>query len=88
MLPEGELVERACSDLRLLVGAHGRPAFVRHTLWPRAIPQYNLGHGRHLEAMAECERRHPGLFIGGNVRDGISLPDCLLSGVSLANRVS
>ena len=82
------LVERVCSDLRFLLGAHGRPAFVRHTEWPRAIPQYNLGYGRHLEAMAECEARHPGLLIGGNVRDGISLPDCILSGVSLAKRVS
>jgi oxygen-dependent protoporphyrinogen oxidase len=87
-LPRDELVERVCSDLRFLLGAHGRPAFVRHTEWPRAIPQYNLGYGRHLEAMAECEARHPGLLIGGNVRDGISLPDCILSGVSLAKRVS
>ena len=42
-LPRDELVERVCSDLRFLLGAHGRPAFVRHTEWPRAIPQYNLG---------------------------------------------
>jgi oxygen-dependent protoporphyrinogen oxidase len=87
-LPAAELIDRVCADLELLVGARGRPEFVRHTLWPHAIPQYNLGHGRHLDLMAECERLHPGLFIGGNARDGISLPDCLLSGVSLAKRVS
>ncbi len=87
-LPEGELTDRVCADLRLLLGARGSPAFLRHTLWPKAIPQYNLGYGRHLDEMAECERLHPGLFIGGNVRDGISIPDCLLSGVALAKRVS
>jgi oxygen-dependent protoporphyrinogen oxidase len=85
-LPADELVELVRTDLTRLLGAHGKPAFVRHTLWPRAIPQYNLGHGRHLEAMAQCERSHPGLLIGGNVRDGISIPDCLMSGVSLAKR--
>jgi len=83
-----ELTARVCSDLRTLVGAEGKPAFSRHTAWPRAIPQYNLGHGRHLEMMAACERAHPGLFIGGNVRDGIALPQCLSSGAALAKRAS
>jgi oxygen-dependent protoporphyrinogen oxidase len=87
-LPEAELVARVGADLKALVGADGPPAFVRRTPWPRAIPQYNLGYGAHLEAMRRCEADHPGLFIGGNVRDGISLPDCIASGTSLAQRVS
>lgn len=87
-LGEDELLERVCADLRKYVGAEGKPAFARRTVWPRAIPQYNLGYGRHLDAMAQCERDHPGLFIGGSVRDGISLSDCILSGTSLAKRVS
>jgi oxygen-dependent protoporphyrinogen oxidase len=87
-LPKDELVRRVCADLRALLGAQGEPALARHTLWPRAIPQYNLGYGRHIEAIAAFERDHPGLLIGGNARDGISLPDCILSGISLAKRVS
>lgn len=87
-LPADELVARMRGDVEAIFGASGEPVFVRHTLWPRAIPQYNLGYGRHLDAMEQCERSNPGLFIGGSVRDGISLPDCLLSGVSLAKRVS
>lgn len=85
-LEHGALLERVLGDLRSLLGTEGEPAFVRQTLWPGAIPQYTLGFGRMLEAMAECERNHPGLFIGGSVRDGISLPDCMRSGVSLAER--
>jgi len=88
MLPQAELVERVCADLRDLVGATGSPSFVRHVLWPRAIPQYNLGYGRHLDLIAACEASFPGLYIGGNVRDGISLPDCIKSGSRLATRVS
>lgn len=87
-LPKDELVARVCGDLRALLGAQGEPAFARHTLWPRAIPQYNLGYGSHLEAIAACERGHPGLLIGGNARDGISLSDCIMSGTALAKRVS
>jgi oxygen-dependent protoporphyrinogen oxidase len=87
-MADDQLIERVCGDLRELVGAEGKPAFARRTSWPRAIPQYNLGYGRHLEAMAECERSHPGFYIGGNIKDGISLPDCILSGTSLAKRAS
>ncbi len=85
-LSPDELVSRVSLDLSQLVGAQGRPVFTRITVWPRAIPQYHLGHGVHLEAMAQCERSHPGLFIGGSVRDGISIPDCLQAGGALARR--
>jgi oxygen-dependent protoporphyrinogen oxidase len=82
----GELTRLVCEDLGALLGARGKPAFVRHTLWPHGIPQYNLGFERHVAAMDACERSYPGLLIGGSVRDGISVPECLASGVSLAKR--
>lgn len=78
------LLERIAPDLRDFVGASGAPAFVKHSYWPKAIPQYNLGHERFLEPMVRCEADHPGIFIGGNVRDGISLPDCVKAGERLA----
>jgi protoporphyrinogen/coproporphyrinogen III oxidase len=87
-LAPAALIRRVVADLQALLGTQGQPAFVRHTLWPRAIPQYNLGYGVHLDAMAKCEKDHPGLLIGGNVRDGISLADCILSGTALAERAS
>jgi oxygen-dependent protoporphyrinogen oxidase len=37
--------------------------------------------------MAAAERTHPGLFIGGQARDGIALPTCLAAGEKLAARV-
>jgi oxygen-dependent protoporphyrinogen oxidase len=83
-----KLTDLVCDDLEFLLGTRGRPVFMRQTLWPRGIPQYNLGFGRHLEAMAQCEQGNPGLLIGGSVRDGISVPECVASGVSLAERVS
>jgi oxygen-dependent protoporphyrinogen oxidase len=82
------LVAAARSDLRDLLGATGEPAFVRTTVWPRAIPQYDLGYGRMIELMAACERDHPGIYLGGAARDGISLPQCVQSGLALAQRVA
>jgi oxygen-dependent protoporphyrinogen oxidase len=36
--------------------------------------------------MAACERAQPGLFIGGQARDGIALPACLAAGEKLPDR--
>jgi oxygen-dependent protoporphyrinogen oxidase len=83
-LPAEKLLAAVERDLRELLGVSGAPVFRRHTFWPRAIPQYNLGHEQHLEAMAAAERAHRGLFIGGQARDGIALPDCIAAGQRLA----
>lgn len=80
------LLRQIDRDLRDLVGAQGEPEFVKHTVWPRAIPQYQLGYDCHLETMNRIEAAHPGLCIGGNVRHGISVPDCIKSGTQLAAR--
>jgi protoporphyrinogen/coproporphyrinogen III oxidase len=71
-------------ELSEILGAKGAPVFARRTLWPRAIPQYQLNHDAHLEVIAAAEHRHAGLFIGGPVRDGIGLPACLAAGERLA----
>lgn len=87
-LDHGSLLPRVRADLADLLGIRGEPVFIRRQIWPRAIPQYNLGYGRFLDIIAATETSHPGLFIGGHVRDGISLPACLAAGEKLAARVS
>ncbi|MBC8012110.1 MAG: FAD-dependent oxidoreductase, partial [Burkholderiales bacterium] len=71
-------------ELADLLGVRGEPVIVRRTHWPRAIPQYQLDHDAHLDVIRAAEHRHPGLHIGGPVRDGIGLPACLAAGQRLA----
>ncbi len=86
-LGASQLLARVRRDLEELVGVSGDPVFVRHSFWPKAIPQYQIGYERFLDAMERVEQATPGLFIGGQARDGISLPDCCKSGERLARRV-
>ena len=83
LAPEA-LRAKVLADLRDLLGVTGDPVFAHATLWPHAIPQYNLGYGRFLEAIAAAERRYPGLRVGGHVRDGISMANCVAAGLRLA----
>ncbi|MEZ5278338.1 MAG: protoporphyrinogen oxidase [Opitutaceae bacterium] len=83
-LPIDELRALILRDLEKLLGLHGAPVFEHRRLWPRAIPQYEVGHGRFLQATLRVERENPGLQIGGNARDGISLSYCIEGGRRLA----
>lgn len=80
----GRLVQE---ELGRLVGARGEPVCFRVQRWPRAIPQYTLGYQVFKDAMTELEAAAPGVFLGGNCRDGISLANCLGAGQRLAAAV-
>jgi oxygen-dependent protoporphyrinogen oxidase len=75
-------------ELGRLLGVRGEPVVFRLQRWPRAIPQYAPGYARFKEAMATAERGAPGLFLGGNSRDGISLANCIGAGRRLAREVT
>ena len=56
-------------------------------IYPKAIPQYNVGYGRYRELMTEIEAKARGLFLAGHYRDGVSLSDSIVSGCNVAERV-
>ena len=87
MLPREKLFELTREDLRVLLGAKGSPTFQHCTLYPKAIPQYNLGFGRDRALMTEIEAAAPNLFFAGHYRDGVSLSDSIVSGFNVAERV-
>jgi oxygen-dependent protoporphyrinogen oxidase len=78
------IVSTVVSELRGPLGLRGDPAFQLVRRWPRAIPQYEIGHGRFVERAREIERALPGLRLGGNFLGGISVPDCIRKAEALA----
>lgn len=83
-LDDTALQTLAQEELGRLLGARGEPAFFRVQRWPRAIPQYTVGYQRFKDIMNAVEADAPGLFLGGNCRDGISLANCIAAGQRLA----
>ncbi len=72
------------SELAHLLGVRAAPVYTHVRRWPRAIPQYTVGYERYKALYAQIEATAPGLFFGGNSRDGISLANCIASGRRLA----
>jgi protoporphyrinogen/coproporphyrinogen III oxidase len=86
--PVDELEAMTVADLRVLLGVKGRPTFRHCVLYPKAIPQYEIGYGRFKDLMASLEREAAGLFFAGHYRDGISLGDSILSAQAAAERMA
>lgn len=81
------LMSEVLGELRKTVGVRGEPVISTVRRWPRAIPQYELGHGRFLDLAREAEAALPGLRIGGNFLRGVSVPDCIRNATALAEEM-
>ncbi len=74
--------------LNRLLGVRGRPTFVHRCVHALGIPQYNLGFGVYRKRMQQMEESAPGLRFAGNFRDGISMGDCLVAGLRVAQNLA
>jgi oxygen-dependent protoporphyrinogen oxidase len=88
LLTPEQLIETTLADLGVLLGLKGKPVFTHTAVYPRAIPQYNVGYGKYRDLLNEMERTSPNLFFAGHYRDGVSLGDSIVSGVNIAERVA
>ena len=71
------LIATVLPELEQLLGVTGKPTFVHHKYWDKAIPQYKLGYSKHLAKIKWIEQRYSGLHLAGNYCTGISLTNCL-----------
>jgi protoporphyrinogen/coproporphyrinogen III oxidase len=56
---------------------------LRITRWPRAIPQFDVGHWKLVEKMREVERKFPGLHFIGVDGGGVGVPDRVSVGLTI-----
>ncbi|HYC48977.1 MAG TPA: protoporphyrinogen oxidase [Burkholderiales bacterium] len=81
-------IDRTVSDeLSVLLGASGPAELSVVTQWPRAIPQYTMGHLERLRRAAAAEEAMRGLFLSGAYRGGVAVGDCIASAYKTAERV-
>jgi oxygen-dependent protoporphyrinogen oxidase len=76
------------AELRASLGIVAAPVFEQIIRWPRALPQYHLGHLDRVRWIDTRTASHPGLFLGGNAYGGVSLNDCAERAVVLAGQIA
>lgn len=85
---DGELIEAVHREMSLAMGVRGRPTFSRVVRWPRAIPQYNVGHADRVARIEAAVGRFAGLHIAGNSYYGVALNDCTESAARLGEEIA
>ena len=86
-LDDEALVEMVRADLSEILSIRSEPLFVRIFRWPRAIPQYTMGHIERVSAIEAALEHHPGLTLAGASYRGLGIPDCIRQGREAAERL-
>ena len=85
---DGVLLEKVAAEHRALLGARAPALWNEITRWPRAIPQYEMGHLGRIARVAEAEKAVPGLRFCANYRGGVSVGDCIANAHATAESLS
>lgn len=87
-LSEENIIRTLEKEFTRLMGINGfHPDLLEIHRYDKAIPQYGADMEERLMHIARIEERYPGLFIGGNVKDGIGMADRIKQGKWLAHRI-
>jgi oxygen-dependent protoporphyrinogen oxidase len=84
---DDRLVKVARAELAELVGAGGDPLWTRVARYPKAMPQYHVGHLARVDAIEHALARHPGLALAGGAYRGVGIADCVRSAEEAASRL-
>jgi protoporphyrinogen/coproporphyrinogen III oxidase len=74
---DSKLVVAVSEDLRKAIGLKRTPEAFRVTRWPRAMPQYDVGHLDRVARIEEALEETPGMFVVGSPYRGVGIADCV-----------
>jgi protoporphyrinogen/coproporphyrinogen III oxidase len=81
------LVQKVEAENAAVLGITGAPVDRMMWKYPRALPQYNVGHTDRIKQIRAALRDFPGLFLAGNYLAGRSIGDCVASGFHAADQL-
>jgi oxygen-dependent protoporphyrinogen oxidase len=81
------LTAQVHKELVPILGVRKEPVFTNVTIWPRAIPQYNLGHTARLAALNAIRAKFPGLYFSGNYLNGPAIGTCVEQSMQVAKEI-
>jgi len=85
-LPDIKIIEILKNEMSSLMQLKEfNPELLKIIRHEHAIPQYEADSGSRFKAIEETEKKYPGFFIGGNLRNGIGMADRILQGKMLAD---
>jgi len=86
-MADNTLIKELKGELVTLTGLKADPIATRVTRWPNSFPQYELGHGKKVNALRQrATLEMPGMFLAGSPFKGIGLSACIRDGIDQARK--
>jgi oxygen-dependent protoporphyrinogen oxidase len=82
-----QLVALVHREIKPLMQLREGPVFSNVSVWPRALPQYNLGHTARMAAINNCRADFPGLYLTGNYMNGPAIGACVEQALKVADEI-
>lgn len=76
-MDEQDLYRKVLKEFHQIMKISKEPVFKAERMWPKAIPQYNIGYIEHERYFEEFEKQNRGIILSGNYRGGIAVGDCI-----------
>jgi oxygen-dependent protoporphyrinogen oxidase len=86
-MADEELVGLLRAELQEAMGISAPPDAVAIARWPRAFPQYQVGHMERVARIEAALARQPGLVAAGASYGGVGIPACIGQGRRAARAV-
>ena len=86
LTPE-ELAALVHREISPLLSIRSDPIFSNVTIWPRALAQYNLGHGDRLSRIASLLEKFPQLRLAGSYLRGPAIGSCVEQALAVVESV-
>lgn len=82
-----ELLSIVHKEIAAVLKIRTEPVFSNVTIYPKAIPQYNLGHSERLAAIETARKKHSNLWLIGNYLRGPAIGACVEQSLSVAEEI-
>ena len=86
-MADDQLAQQVETENAAVLGISGAPIDRMTWKYPRALPQYNVGHTQRVKEIREALNGLPGLFLAGNYLAGRSIGDCVDTGFQAADQL-
>lgn len=87
-LDENEAIRLLVNDLDKILKFKQPPKILNFSRIEKAIPQYLLNfHDELLKSVRSFEKKYPGVLLAGNYLYGVSVPDCIETGMKTIQKI-
>ncbi len=86
-LADAEMLEIVRGEFRALLGVEAPPRWTHIRRWPRAMPQYEVGHLQRVDEIERAAAAIPHFALAGAAYRGVGVPDCIASGERAAETI-